>query len=118
MVHVWNFLPTSPLPNTTPYEAFYKRKPNVSHLRVWGCTAYVYIQKDKRKSLEPHVEKCVFLGYPTGYKGWKFYNPTTRKVIISETAQFDERWFPGLSKAKMDAIPDSFPVTGHWESLS
>ena len=27
MVHVWNRLPTASLPNTTPFEAFYKRKP-------------------------------------------------------------------------------------------
>src|SRR5262249_20121049 len=94
MVHVWNRLPTSPLPNTTPFQAFYKRKPDVSHLRVWGCTAYVHIQRDKRNSLQPHVEKCVFIGYPTGYKGWLFYNPTTRRVRISERADFDGRYFP------------------------
>jgi transposase InsO family protein len=69
MVHVWNRLPTAALPHMTPYEAWYKRKPDVSYLRVWGCTAYVYVQKDKRKSLAPHMEKCIFLGYPDGYKG-------------------------------------------------
>ena len=99
MVHVWNRLPTAALPQITPYEGWYKRKPDVSHLRVWGCTAYVYVQKDKRKSLEPHMEKCVFIGYPEGYKGWRFYNPTTKKTIISECAEFDERYFPGLSKS-------------------
>ena len=25
--------------------------------RVFGCTAYVFVQKDKRKSLQPHMEK-------------------------------------------------------------
>ena len=37
------------------------------------------------------MEKCVFIGYPDGYKGWKFHNPITKKVIISERAEFDER---------------------------
>jgi len=69
MVHVWNRLPTASLPNTTPFEAFYKHKPDVSYFRVWGCIAYVHIQKDKRNSLQPHAEKYVFIGYPTGYKG-------------------------------------------------
>ena len=32
------------------------------------------------------------IGYPEGYKGWKFYNPVTKKVIISERADFDERY--------------------------
>ena len=69
----------------------------LSHLRVWGCLAYVFVQKDKRKSLQPHMEQCIFVGYPSGYKGYKFYNPKTKKFIISECAEFDERMFPGLS---------------------
>jgi len=40
----------------------------------------------------------VFVGYPSGYKGWKFYNPSPKKYIISEQAEFDERIFPGLAK--------------------
>ncbi|OAX32542.1 hypothetical protein K503DRAFT_843119 [Rhizopogon vinicolor AM-OR11-026] len=43
------------------------------------------------------MEKCVFIGYPQGYKGWKFYNPTTKKTVIAERANFDARHFP-LSK--------------------
>ena len=105
MVHVWNRLPTAPLPNTTPFEAFYKCKPDVSHFRVWGCTAYVHIQRDKRNSLQPHAEKCVFIGYPTGYKGWLFYNPTTRQTRISEQAEFDERYFPCLSGIEQSTVP-------------
>jgi hypothetical protein len=105
MVHVWNRLPTALLSGTTPFQAFYKRKPDVSHLRVWGCTAYVHVQRDKRTSLEPHYEKCVFIGYPAGYKGWKFYNPLTKRSVISERADFDERYFPGTSRALLDAVP-------------
>ena len=52
------------------------------------------------------MEKCVFIGYPQGYKGWKFYNPTTKKVVISERADFDERYFP-MSKRPTSA---SFPA--------
>jgi hypothetical protein len=83
-----------------PHEAWFKRKPDISHLRVWGCLAYVHVQKDKRRSLEPHMEKCVFVGYPSGYKGWKFYNPITQKYVISERTEFDECVFPGLAKYK------------------
>ena len=38
------------------------------------------------------MEKCIFIGYPSGYKGWNFYNPETEKVIRSERADFDERF--------------------------
>ena len=105
-VHVWNRLPTAPLPGTTPYTQWFKQKPDISHFRVFGCTAYVYIQRDKRKSLQPHMEKCIFVGYPSGYKGWQFYNPVTKKFIISERAIFDKRSFPGLSRTSpVDLTP-------------
>ena len=105
-IHVWNRLPTSSLKGITPFEAWFKRKPDVSHLRVFGCLAYVFIQKDKRKALQSHMEQCVFIGYSSGYKGYKFYNPKTKKTIISECAEFDEREFPGLSGIKASTKVD------------
>ena len=92
LVHILNRCDSSAVKGATPFEIWHKRKPDVSHLRVWGCLAYVHIQKDKRSSLGPHMEKCIFIGYPDGYKGWRFYNPKTKKVIISEWADFDERY--------------------------
>ena len=47
---------------------------------------------DKRAKLGSHMERCIFIGCPDGYKGWKFYNPETDKVIICELADFDERY--------------------------
>ena len=90
LVHVWNRCPTSTVAKKTPFELWHGKKPDVSHLRIWGCTAYVHVQKDKHVALGSHMEKCIFIGYPDGDKGWKFYNPITRKTIISERAEFDE----------------------------
>ena len=73
----------------TPYELWHHKKPDVSHLRIWGCTAYAHVQKDKRTGIGSYMEKCVFVGYPDGYKGWTFYNPTTKRTVISERAEFD-----------------------------
>ena len=96
LVYVLNRTPSSARPGTTPYEAWFGVKPNVSNLRIFGSLAYVHVQKDKRGPLGSHMEKCIFLGYPEGYKGWRFYNPATKRVIISERAVFDERYLPGL----------------------
>lgn len=90
-VHVHNRCPTSALPNMTPYEMWHKKKPSVAHLRVFGSTAYVHVQKDKRKNLQSHTIKCVFLGYPDDYKAWKFWNPGNMQTIISRDVIFDER---------------------------
>ena len=108
-IHIWNRLPTVSLKGITPFEAAMKQKPDLGHLRVFGCTAYVYVQKDQRKSLQSHMQKCVFIGYPSGYKGWLFYNPTTKKLLISERAEFDERHFSGLSKSATNHSPITMP---------
>ena len=75
-----------------------------THLRIWGYLAYIHVQKDKRTSFESHMEKCIFVGYSAGYKGWQFYNPASRRFIILEKAEFDERYFPGIKTSLMDSI--------------
>ena len=50
------------------------------------------------------MEKCIFIGYPQEYKGWKFYNPGTKRVIILECANFDEHFFIN-QKHKIRSIP-------------
>src|SRR5882724_7609518 len=76
-----------------PVPIMVQKNPDVSHLRIWGCTAYVHTQKDKCSSLSPHMERCAFIGYPEGIKGWKFIIPKTRHTIVSERTEFDERHF-------------------------
>ena len=108
LVHVLNCCPTSIVTDSTPYEIWHNKKPDIGHLRVWGCVAYVHVQKDKRQKLDSHMDKCIFIGYAEGYKGWKFYNPKTKKVVISERADFDERYNYGGVQIKPQCIP---PVT-------
>src|SRR6266702_3400400 len=55
------------------------------------------------------MEKCVFIGYPQGYKGWKFYNPVTKKVFISERADFDEHFFM-LQRLSVPHLPPPQPT--------
>lgn len=37
-----NRCPSKSLEEMTPYEAWHKRKPQLQHLRVFGCDAYMY----------------------------------------------------------------------------
>jgi len=40
--------------------------------------------------LEPKAEKCRFVGYPEGQKGWRLFNPTNWKIITSCDVVFEE----------------------------
>ena len=73
LVYTLNRTPRSANPGITPCEAFFDVKPDVSNLRIFGSLAYVHVQKDKRGPFGSHFQKCIFLGYPNGYKGWRFY---------------------------------------------
>jgi len=39
------------------------------------------------------MEKCIFIGYPKGYKGCKFYIPSTQCTIILERVEFKKDQF-------------------------
>ena len=83
------------------------KTPDVSLFRVFGCLAYVHVKKDKRTGFSPHMEKAIFVGYPDQFKGWEFFNPFTKQFVLSDRADFDERFFPGLSTRLPD--PPPFP---------
>lgn len=105
-VHIHNRTPTSATPGSVPYSLWHGKLPDVSHLRVFGCLAYVFIRKRDRKALQPKSRKCVFVGYPEGVKGWLFWDLHARKFIISSHVQFDERYYPGNSTKAIDLFPD------------
>src|ERR1700712_389114 len=113
-VYLHNRAPTTALKDRTPFEAWYGRKPDVSHLRIFGCLAYVHVQKDQRKGLKTHAQRCLFIDYPAEYKGWAYFNLETRKLQISNAAIFDERVFPGLSRLP-PASPVPLPSHIHYE---
>ena len=50
---------------TTPYEKWYGHKPNLEHLRVFGCAAYAHVP-DRRRKLDDKAEKLRFIGYSKG----------------------------------------------------
>ena len=85
-----NRSPTTTLEDMTPFEAWYSKKPNVSHLRVFGCSRYVHIPKDERKKLDPKAKRCTFLGYGTTRKGYRLYDHNKSAVIYSRDVVFDE----------------------------
>ena len=46
-----------------PHEAMYGEKPNLSFLKVFGCFAYPFIEKQFRKKIYKKAKKGIFLGH-------------------------------------------------------
>ncbi len=69
-VYIKNRCPTKALDSKTPQEAWSGKKPDGSHLKVFGCKAFAHVFDEKRTKLESKSMPCVFLEY---YKGTKAY---------------------------------------------
>ncbi len=113
--YVRNRCPTSVLKGHTPYETWFKRKPKISHLKVFGCNAYVHIPKEKRQKLEPKSTKCIFIGYADPCKGYRMYDPSTKKVILSRDVKFCENNFDNVAQSEEKFREESVSVYHNFE---
>lgn len=43
------------------YEQWNEHKPNLSHLKIFGCKAYVYVHKEKEQKFDKKVLKLSLL---------------------------------------------------------
>ncbi|KAI5323714.1 hypothetical protein L3X38_032786 [Prunus dulcis] len=90
VVYLLNRCPSKSLKEVTPFEAYTGRKPGIAHLKVFGSLCHVLIPSALRHKLEENSHKCIFVGYGPCEKGYRLYDPITRKIILSRDVYFDE----------------------------
>jgi hypothetical protein len=88
--YIVNHTPTKALKNITQGEFWTKSKPYVSHFCVFGSIAWAHIPEEKRKTLQPKSEKCIFVGYSEDVKGYILLQPHCNEIIIRRDVKFDE----------------------------
>ena len=54
-------------------EAFTRVKPEMGHLRIFGCPVYIHVPEEKRTKLEPSGKKGTFVGYSESSKAYRIY---------------------------------------------
>ena len=89
-VYILNRSSTSSLDGITPFEAWYEKRSNVNHFRVFGCLAYVHLPKEHRQKLDQKSEPCIFIGYFETSKAYRLYNPKMHKFVILRDVIFYE----------------------------
>lgn len=76
--------------NHTLFERWYDRKPDVSHLRVFGCTAYAHVPNSERRKLDKKAKKLRFVGYSKNPKGYRLIDDKTMKVKVKRDVVFND----------------------------
>jgi hypothetical protein len=75
---------------STPEEAFTSKKPDVSHLKFFGSSIFVNVNKDARKKLEPTIEVGIFVGYSEAPHNYRVYFMNSNMTIMRQDIKFDE----------------------------
>ena len=119
--YLHNHSPTSTLPAPlTLYEVLKKKKPDLSHFRVWGCQCFSLIPPECWIKGGLQQYEGIFVGYEKGCIGWHVRSTSdeyyfSRDVIFNENAHGSLRHSPHLllSPPPPDAPPSSHPICPH-----
>ena len=60
------------------------------NLRIFGSITNAHVPRQWRDKHDNRSVKYVFVGYDASSKGYKFYNPSNNKVVVSRDVEFDE----------------------------
>lgn len=99
--YIINRSPTRALNYKTPEEVWSGCKPDLSHMRIFGCQAMVQIPQEKLKKWDAKSSKMIFVGYCEDSKGYRLLDPKTKIVTKSRDVVFLEN----------SIKPDTVPVT-------
>jgi hypothetical protein len=103
--YIRNRVPTSTISNdSTPFEVFHGKKPDLFHLRVWGCQCFVAIPPELRTKGGPHCFEGLFIGYEENRVGWRVHD-LSGKVHFSRDVIFNE-----LSVGRRSRFSRSLPL--------
>ena len=76
-------------PGKTPFEIWTGRRPDVVHLWLFGCAAYMRVPDKTQQKLDLKSLACVMLGYFPGCM-YCLWDPVSCKVLQSWDVIFDE----------------------------
>lgn len=79
---------------------------DVTKLHVWGCDAYVHVDKGDRTRLEPRARKGVYVGFDMSSNCDLVYFLDTKRLVSSFHTKFDETYRPAVPVKNTDPFND------------
>ncbi len=90
VIYILNICPTLAVKNMTPQEALSGVKPSVEHFIIFWSIAHDQVPDAKRTKLDDKSVTCVFLGVSEESKGYRLYDPTTKRIVVCRDVLFEE----------------------------
>jgi hypothetical protein len=109
-VYLWNRTHIGSATGVTPYEATLAREPSILHVGVFGCDAFVHMDRTQRDTtFSPKAEPGIYLGHDSVQNCPTVYMLRTGKTLKVKDVLFRESSFKHLL-AVQGARPDSVPT--------
>ncbi|KAH9707030.1 Integrase catalytic domain-containing protein [Citrus sinensis] len=109
--YIVNRSPSTAIGLKTAMEMWTGKPADYSYLHAFGCPVYVMYNVQERTKLDAKSRRCIFLGYADGVKGYRLWDPTTHKIVISRDDIFVEDQLQrkdgddGTVKEKSETVP-------------
>jgi hypothetical protein len=91
LVYLYNRSPHTQLQNKTPDEMKNNRKPNISHIQVFGSIVYFKNKGNHILKLDPKAKKGLLMGF--GQNIYRIYDIESKRIIISRDIKILENYF-------------------------
>lgn len=62
-LYLHNRTPCRTLNGFTPYEKWHGKPPHVGHVRIWGCSAWAAVPKERRRKWDAKSRQCILVGF-------------------------------------------------------
>ncbi|KAH9682249.1 hypothetical protein KPL71_027276 [Citrus sinensis] len=86
--YIVNRSPSTAIGLKTAMEMWTRKPADYSYLHVFGCPVYVMYNAQERTKLDAKSRRCIFLGYADEVKGYRLWDPTAHKIVISRDVIF------------------------------
>ena len=105
-VYVRNRLPNASRGGKTPEELWTGKKPDISDIKIFGATAYKFVNRNQTK-LGDRTIKLVFVGYPDKQAGYLLADTKTGTVSVAAAQHviFDESTINDLMRPTNSNTP-------------
>jgi hypothetical protein len=93
-VYLINRMPSRVASKVSPFEHLFKRQPDFSYLRVFGCQCFPHLRPYNPHKMDFRSLPCVFLGYIPSHHGYRCLDLTSHRLYVARHVCFNEHHFP------------------------